>query len=57
MALDNAGDRTRAVSLLAAIQHSRHPSGLYWTGLRLRRGGVLAQRADDVHLGGGGPRR
>ena len=32
MALDNAGDRTRAVSLLAAIQHSRHPSGLYWTG-------------------------
>jgi hypothetical protein len=32
MALDNAGDRTRAVRLLAAIQHSRHPDGLYWTG-------------------------
>jgi hypothetical protein len=32
MALDNTGDRDRAVSLLEEIQHTRHPDGLYWTG-------------------------
>jgi hypothetical protein len=32
MALDNLGDHRRAVPLLAAVQHCRHPSGLYWTG-------------------------
>jgi hypothetical protein len=32
MALDNLGDRSGALRLLGAIQHSRHASGLYWTG-------------------------
>lgn len=32
LALDNAGERERAVELLGDIQHMRHGSGLYWTG-------------------------
>ncbi len=32
MALDNVGERDRAVRLLAAVQHTRHRDGLYWTG-------------------------
>ncbi len=32
MALDNVGDRERAVELFAAMQHTRHGGGLYWTG-------------------------
>jgi hypothetical protein len=32
MALDAVGDRRRGRDLLEAIQHTRHPSGLYWTG-------------------------
>ena len=47
----------RAASLLADMQHSRHAERALLDRLRLRRGGVLARRADDVHLGGGDPRR
>jgi hypothetical protein len=32
LALDALGDRARARALLASIQHTRHRSGLYWTG-------------------------
>jgi hypothetical protein len=32
LALEAVGDRDSARALLAAIQHTRHPSGLYWTG-------------------------
>jgi hypothetical protein len=32
MALDNVGDRERALTLFRAMQHTRHESGLYWTG-------------------------
>ena len=32
LALDNVGDAERATALFAAMQHSRHESGLYWTG-------------------------
>ncbi|WP_148572182.1 prenyltransferase [Nocardioides caldifontis] len=32
LALDNVGDRDRALRLFTDIQHSRHESGLYWTG-------------------------
>jgi hypothetical protein len=37
MALDNLGD-PRAGALFAAMQHTRHPSGLYWTGWVLPEG-------------------
>ncbi len=32
MALDNVCDRRRAVTLFTDMQHTRHGSGLYWTG-------------------------
>ncbi len=32
LALEALGERDRARELLGAIQHTRHPSGLYWTG-------------------------
>ena len=32
LALDVAGDRDRALKVYADMQHSRHESGLYWTG-------------------------
>lgn len=32
MALDNLGDRDRALRLFASMQHTRHVDGLYWTG-------------------------
>ena len=32
LALDALGDRERAVELVAQVQHTRHESGLYWTG-------------------------
>lgn len=32
IALDAVGERTSATELFAAMQHTRHPSGLYWTG-------------------------
>jgi hypothetical protein len=32
LALDNVGDRDRALALFGDMQHSRHESGLYWTG-------------------------
>jgi hypothetical protein len=32
MALDNVGDRDRALRLFGEMLHTRHESGLYWTG-------------------------
>jgi hypothetical protein len=32
LALDNLGERGRARELFGWMQHTRHPSGLYWTG-------------------------
>ncbi len=32
MALDNLGDRDRALALFGDMLHTRHESGLYWTG-------------------------
>jgi len=32
MALDNIGDRERAMKLFSDMLHTRHESGLYWTG-------------------------
>jgi hypothetical protein len=32
MALDVAGEHDRALKIFADVQHSRHHSGLYWTG-------------------------
>ena len=32
MALDNIGDRERAMKVFADMLHTRHESGLYWTG-------------------------
>ena len=32
LALVNLGDHDRARALLADVQHTRHPDGLYWTG-------------------------
>jgi hypothetical protein len=32
LALDTLGERERALGILADMQHSRHSSGLYWTG-------------------------
>ncbi len=32
LALDNAGDRGRAVQVFTDMQHLRHGGGLYWTG-------------------------
>ena len=32
LALDNVGDRSRALQVFADMQHLRHGGGLYWTG-------------------------
>jgi hypothetical protein len=48
MALDNVGAGVRALELLAALQHSRHASGLYWTGFVFDRGDTL--QADPPSL-------
>ena len=57
MALDALGDRDRALTLLADMQHLRARGRALLDRLRLPRRRGLAGRADDVHGGGGDPGR
>ena len=45
MALDNIGDRDRAMKVFADMLHTRHESGLYWTGWVFPEDAPLADRS------------